>query len=357
MSGDGITSMHVIASDGLGGAENFFVRLTGALAEEGHPVTAVTRRGGEVGDQLAPGVRDERLSMANNFDPAALLGIRGLVRRQRPRIVQTYMSRATTLTRIPRRWGIPFIARLGGYYKLKYFNHAHYWVGNTRGICDYLVRGGLPAERVFHISNFVDPVVPSAERRTAVRHALGIPEDAFVVMGLGRLVPKKGFDLLIDAIDRVTRGDRPLHLLLVGDGRLREPLEAQAAPSGRVHFDGWQTATSPYFAAADLLVCPSREEPLGNVILEGWAHGLPVVSSASAGALELMTDERDGLIVPLDDSAALARRIDALYRDEGLRQTLAQSGRRTLDARHGRVSVVAAYVRLYREILERPGSA
>ena len=357
MSGDGISSMHIIASDGLGGAENFFIRLTGALAEDGHPVTAVTLRGGEVGDQLAPGVGDERLSMANNFDPAALFGIRALVKGRRPLIVQTYMSRATKLTRIPRRWGIPFIARLGGYYKLKYFRHAHYWVGNTKGICDYLVRGGLPADRVFHISNFVVPVPPSAANRAAVRAAAGIPENAFVVMGLGRLVPKKGFDLLIDAVSRLRQGERPVHLLLVGDGRLREALEAQAAPSDRVHFAGWQTATSPFFAAADLLVCPSREEPLGNVILEGWAHGLPVVSSASAGALELMTHESDGLVVPLDDAATLARGIGALYQDEGLRNALAESGRRTLELHHGKASVVAAYVSLYREILGRPGVA
>ena len=355
MSGDRIRSLHVIASEGLGGAENFFVRLTGALAAEGHPVTAVTRRGGEVGDQLASGVDDVRLSMGSNFDLFGFLGIRNLVRREQPQIVQTYMSRATNLTRIPRSWGIPLVARLGGYYKLKYFRHAHYWLGNTQGICDYLVREGLPADRVCHISSFVEPVEAASGSRAAVRAAAGSPDDAFVVMGLGRLVPKKGFDLLIEAMNRLAPGERPLHLLLVGDGPLRGDLETRAASSGRVHFAGWQTETSPFFAAAALLVCPSREEPLGNVILEGWAHGLPVVATATAGALELMTEGNDGLIVPLDDAAGLAKAVDALCRDESLRQALAENGRRTLVERHGRASVVAAYVSLYQEILERRG--
>ena len=355
MSDSSIPSLHVIASGGLGGAENFFIRLTGALAAAGHPVTAVTRRGGRVGDHLAGQVRDVRVSMANRFDVLGMHGIRRSTRLHHPAVVQTYMSRAAALTRLPARWRIPHVTRLGGYYKLKYFRHADYWIGNTRGICDYLVRGGMPAARVFHLSNFVDVEPAGADWRRRCREAAGIPDDALVAIALGRMVRKKGFDLLLDAAGRLPAdiAGRPLHWLLVGDGPLRADLEAHCratTAAGRVHFIGWQTPTAPWLVAADVLVCPSREEPLGNVILEGWVHGLPVVATATDGARELIADGADGLIVPLGDGAALASVLAELLADDAARRRLQVNGRRTLDLRHSRGAVVAAYEALYRKI-------
>jgi glycosyltransferase involved in cell wall biosynthesis len=63
-------------------------------------------------------------------------------------------------------------------------------------------------------------------------------------------------------------------------------------------------------AAADVLVCPSRHEPLGNVVIEAWAHAVPVVAAAAAGPAHLIDDGKTGLLVPKEDAAALAEAID-----------------------------------------------
>ncbi len=355
-----IHSMHIIASPALGGAENFYMRLVRALHEtEGHRVLAVNRRKSAVGLELGADLPQAQLGMRSTRDVLSMWQIRRLIRAERPAIVQTYMTRATTLTRVARESGAVHIARLGGFYKVKYFRHAHYWVGNTRGICDYLVSHGLPAERVFPISNFVDEGRPvSEDERHTLRHALGLPEDAYTVLALGRFTHKKGFDVLLDALARlpVQLAGRPVHLVLLGAGKVGEALEQQAEQLGlasRVHLPGWQTDPAPFFALADVFVCPSRHEPLGNVILEAWAHGVPVVSTTTDGGLELIRPGSDGLLVPIDDAHAMAGTLKEVLLDERLRSSLAQEGRQTLRLRHGKAAIVQAYDELYRHVLGR----
>ncbi|MEW6765590.1 MAG: glycosyltransferase [Pseudomonadota bacterium] len=349
-------SMHIIASQTLGGAESFYARVVHALHEEGQRVVAVTRHGAQLGQCLAPDIPRHETWMLGHHDLLSRWHIRRLIERERPAIVQTYMSRATDLTRVPRRADSVHIARLGGFYKLKYFRHADHWVGNTKGICDYLVRGGLPPERVHFISNFVDEGREvSADECLTARRSAGMPEDALVVIALGRLTRKKGFDILLDAFARLPASlhDRPLHLLLLGDGDLGDALRQRADQlgiDGRVHWTGWQTDPAPFFALADLFVCPSRHEPLGNVILEAWSHRVPVISTATDGGCELIEPGIDGLLVPPEDATALAGSMRELLADQGLRARLASAGRDTLLRRHGRDAIVRAYDALYHHV-------
>lgn len=353
-----ITSMHIIASQALGGAESFYMRLVSALHEtDGHRVMGINRTGSAVGAQLAGRVPLEQVHMRGHLDLWSMWRIHRLIQQHRPEIVQTYMSRATDLTRVPRSSHAVHIARLGGFYKLKYFRHADYWVGNTRGICDYLVSHGLPSDKVFFISNFVDEGRGvKEEERLALRHSLGLPEDAHIVLALGRFTRKKGFDVLLDSLARVPAevGQRPVHLVLLGEGDETDALHRQAEQlglAGRVHWTGWQTDPAPFFALADIFVCPSRHEPLGNVILEAWSHGIPVISTATDGGQELIRPGVDGLLVPVDDAHAMAGMLQDVLGNDALRSSLAREGLETLRQRHGKTAIVQAYDELYRHVL------
>ena len=347
------SSIQIIGSRGGGGAENFYVRLLRAMRDEGMDSAAVNPPGSVVADRLGDRVPQCHVPMGNVFSPLARWRLRRLIAARAPAIVQTWMGRATRLVRLRPGHGPVHVARLGGYYDLKGYRHAHAWIGNTRGICDYLVREGLPARRVFHIGNFVEPaVLPETGSLARLRRSLAIPDDALVILALGRLHPNKGFDTLIDAFARMPAeiGARPLHLLVVGDGPLRDELRAQAIRGHvdtRLHWAGWQDDTTPFYALADLFVCPSRHEPLGNVILEAWAHTRPVVATRSQGALELIEADHDGLLVPVDDPAALAQALGAALADEAGRRQLAERGLATLLARHSRRSVLDCYADTY----------
>lgn len=356
-----IHSIHIIGSRQLGGAEQFFLRLVSALDRQGLTVLAVSRPGGLVNEALNGTVPHQTIPMRNGWDFFSALKIRRLIHSARPSIVQTYMGRATRLTRLPRGSAAIHVARLGGYYKVKgYYQHAQAWVGNTRDICDYLVREGLPADRVYHIGNFA-PLAPSPADTVvqALRQSLQIPAEAVVLFALGRFIEKKGFADLLEAFARVPRviHGRPVILLVAGDGPLQKPLQRQArqlALTARLRWVGWQNDPGPFYDLADMLVCPSRQEPLGNVILEGWAHRLPVIATRTAGPLDLVTEEENGLLVEIGNPAALAARITALVKagPEDWRY-LAENGRRSVAQHHSEEAVVKAYLALYAGL--RPG--
>jgi glycosyltransferase involved in cell wall biosynthesis len=356
-----IRSIHVLGSHQLGGADWFFIRLVTALHRAGHPSLAVIRPDSPVRQVLPSEIEQVHLPMASKWDLYSRWRLTRLIGQRQPDVVQSYMGRATRLTRLPAGSHALHVARLGGYYKIDgYYRHAHAWVGNTQDICDFMVKEGLPPERVFYIGNFVpQPRVVGAEELRSLRARLGLAESAFVIFALGRMVLKKGFQDLLEAFARLdpTIGGRPLVLLIAGDGAQREPLVEAARQLGvasRVRWAGWQNDTTPYFALGDVFVCPSRHEPLGNVILEAWQHHLPMLSTRNEGAQSLVRDGENGLLAPLADPVGLAEAMKRMLAlSEAERDRLAEAGHATVQRAHHEDAVVAAYLALYEKL--RPG--
>lgn len=350
-------SLHIVGSKTLGGAERFYLRLIDALHRRQAPVQAVIRTASEVAACLPGGIPWHALPLRSVWDPLSRYEVRRLVHRLRPDIVQTYMGRATRCTHLERN-GPVHIARLGGYYKLGGYRHAHDWVCNTRGLCDYLVSNGFPARRVHHIPNFIEPPrnIGPDERR-ALRDGLGLGTDDLVLISAGRFVQVKGYRYLIEALARLPRDieGRRLRLLLLGDGPDRAALQAQADALGvteRIVWAGWQMEPGPFFAIADLVVFPSLErETLGNVILEAWAWGRPLVTARFRGAVEITAHGEDAWQVPCADAAALARGIFTVARDARLAQRMVGAGARKLQERFSETAVVDRYLELYDQLL------
>ncbi len=349
-------SLHVIGSRKGGGAERFFARLVAGLNEESTAL-AVVQPGSEVETWLDDSGSCYPLRMRNNWDLFARWQINKMVKNLSPDIVQTYMGRATRLTHLGRNSGSIHVARLGGYYAVKAYQHPDALVGNTHGICDYLVKQGIPAEKVFYIGNCVDePAEYSEGQLQLLRRDWKVPEDALLMTSVGRLHQNKGFPDLIDAMAKLPEeiNQRPLHLFLVGEGPMRDDLTTQveqAGLGGRVHFTGWQSEASLFYSACDIAVCPSRHEPLGNVILEAWSHNKPLVTTLNQGAQELVTPGEDGVVAEVKDSVSLSQSIEYALKmgAEDLLQ-MAQSGYQTLQREHSKDVVVSAYLNLYQKL-------
>ncbi|MBM3518063.1 MAG: glycosyltransferase, partial [Alphaproteobacteria bacterium] len=200
------------------------------------------------------------------------------------------------------------------------------------------------AARTHYLPNFVDarPAAPLA------RQALGCPETAPLLLALGRLHANKAFDVLLRALVALPGA----HLCIAGEGPERTTLTALARTLGvadRTGFLGWRDDAPALLATADVLVCPSRREPLGNVVIEAWAHGCPVVAAAAAGPAGLIRDDASGLLVPVEDVAALAAAITRALADAGLRRRLIAGGR----AAHAADFTEEAVVRRYLEFFGR----
>lgn len=348
------TSLQMVGSKALGGAERWFLRFSAALAERRAPAELAIRAGSELETMELPDLPLHRLPFKTVWDPFSRGAVSRLIRRIKPDVVQTYMGRATRLARVAPSAGPVQIARLGGYYALHPYRRAHAWIGNTKGLCDWMVREGLPADRVFHIYNFVDPPRPvTPERIASLRAELGIPEDAWVLMTAGRFVPVKGHAHLLDALSLLPPeiAGRPLRLVLLGEGVLGSQLRERAEQAGvadRIVWAGWRTDPGPYFQLADLVVFPSLdEETLGNVILEAWAWSRPLVTSGFRGAREIARHGEDAWCVPCGDGAALARGIEGMLGDPELAAAMVTRGLERVQTEFGRAPIMDRYLELY----------
>jgi len=324
----------VMAGSPAGGAELFYERLTTALHRAGDDVHAVVRRDeARAGRLRAAGLTPVELRFGGPFDLLTGPRLRRSLLRFGPRIVVAWMNRAA---RFAPRGDWVLAGRLGGFYDLSYYRRCDHLIANTRGIVDWITGQGWPAARVHHLPNFVDDMGKATPAR------LGIPKDQPILLALGRLHRNKAFDVLIRALPRLPG----IACVIAGEGPERNALEALARTEGvadRVHLAGWRTDTAALLAACDLFVCPSRHEPLGNVIIEAWSSRRPVVAAAAQGPVELISAGTDGLLVARDDPEALAEAIRTLLDDPSRRNALADAGRGRYEADFAEAPVVARW--------------
>ncbi|MFE9449289.1 glycosyltransferase [Streptomyces sp. NPDC006739] len=315
--------LHIITGLGVGGAEQQLRLLLRRLPVRCDVVTLTDP--GPVAEGLrADGVHVTHLGMGGNRDLGALPRLTRLIRTGRYDLVHTHLYRACLYGRIA--------ARLAGVRAVVATEHslgdsliegrrltpgvrALYLAGERLGrttvavsptVADRLRRWGVPGSRVRTIPNGVDADLFRYDevRRKEARIHYGIPEDAYVVGGLGRLAPGKRFDLLVRALDRLPADVR---LLLVGGGGQQQALWRTARDLGvadRVVLTGER----PYLtdsrdqapdlasllSAMDVLAAPSAEEAFGLAVLEALASGLPVLYTTCPAVDDLPPESAPG---------------------------------------------------------------
>ena len=160
-------------------------------------------------------------------------------------------------------------------------------------------------------------------------------------------------------LEALTLETRP-YLWIAGDGPLRAELAAQAERlrvTERVRFLGWREDRDALFGAADICVFPSRYEPHGTVTMEAWGHKTPLVAAAAAGPAAYVRDGEDGLLVPIDDAAALAAAIGRVIDQPALAARLVEGGWRRYQDEFTEAACVARYLELFHKLLaERAGT-
>jgi glycosyltransferase involved in cell wall biosynthesis len=339
--------LHLLGSGGEGGAETYFVELVAALQRAGvEQACAIRRNPGREKALAGAGVPVRPLSFGNPFDLFTRPGVAAMARATDARLLVAWMNRAARHT--PRGpWAR--VGRLGGYYKLKNYRGFDALVGNTQDIVDWVIAQGWPADRVRHIPNFA----AAPEEVTPVdRASLDTPEGAPLLLGMGRLHSAKAHDVSLKALKALPGA----YLWIAGVGSLEGQLKTLAQSLGvldRVRFLGWRPDPSSLYRAADVCLFPSRYEPLGNVVIQAWAHGLPVIAAASQGPAALIRDGEDGLLVPIDDDQALAAKAAALLADPMQRIRLIQNGHARVEAEFSQAAVIGQW----RELFAQYGAA
>jgi glycosyltransferase involved in cell wall biosynthesis len=206
--------------------------------------------------------------------------------------------------------------------------------------------------KIFHVES------AAAQR---VRAQWRLRDDDVMILAVGRMVYKKGFEFLIAALPEILARAPHARLVLVGYGDLRDALEQQAHAlglNGSVTFAGRvpRQEIPAYFGASDVVVVPSVRDEAGNVdglpnvVLEGMAAGKAIVASNIAGFPDVIRDGESGLLVPEKDSRALADAITKLAADASLRAQLGARARAEVRARLNWENVAKRFIRVYERV-------
>ena len=338
--------LQILGSAGDGGAETYFLSLTRALARQGlAQACAIRPHEARQAELQAAGIPVATAPFRGPFDFKSRGVVRRLAREQGAKALIAWMSRAA---RFSPKGPWARIGRLGGYYDLKYYRGFDVLVGNTRDIQAWMIRKGWPEDKTLYIPNFAEPGPEPA----LARAALDTPEGVPLFLALGRLHESKAHDVALKAMAQLPDA----WLWVAGSGPLEAELKVLAAELGvarRVRFLGWRTDASALYRAADACLFPSRYEPLGNVVIQAWAHGLPIVAAASKGPKDLISNNMDGLLVPVDDVDALVDAARRMIGESDLGPRLAEAGTKRVADEFSKAQVTAEW----RKLLGRYGAA
>ncbi len=214
-------------------------------------------------------------------------------------------------------------------------------VAVSRATRDFHVSQGVEASRIGVCYNGVDCDRFQPRENTGWLHReLSLDPSATLIATIGQIGPRKGQDLLIKAVCRLSDQWPKLHLLIIGErySTKTESREfeldlhrtvAAAGLSARVHWLGYRTDLDRLLNEIDLLVQSARQEPLGRVLLEGLAAGVPIIATDVGGTREIIDDNVSGWLLTPDDAELLAAAIARLSRDAETRSRLSAAARLT----------------------------
>jgi len=359
----------------VGGAEEMVLNLIRHLPARFEPVVCCINEAGPIGEEIRrTGVPFHVLHLDPGIRrPWHVLGIARHLRAVQPDIVHTFLLTASLYGRLGAILaGVPIV--IGTEVNIYEHKQPHHALaerllmrGTDRVVVSaesvrefYLRQVHADPARVDVIYNAVDwSQLQTTTPRDAMRSSLGVPQAATLAGIIARLTKQKAHQYLFDAMAS-TPELHALHLLVVGDGDLREELRAQVERLGlasRVHFLGARRDLGDLLAAIDLFVMPSLWEGLPLSMVLAMGAGLPVVATRVAGIPEVVRDGETGLLVPPADVPALGSALARLATDPALRRTMGAAAAAFVHPRFGVDGYVAALTDLYDRLLVAEGRA
>lgn len=383
--------VHIITRMILGGAqENTLLTCRGLHENPDYDVTLVTGPAlGPEGELLSEAeglgikvilVPELRRAIDPRRDWAAVRTLRRILRDIRPQIVHTHSSKAGILGRYAAHaervpvvvhtiHGLPFHPYEKGWRNALYTwleRKAARWSHRIVCVADAMTEQAVAAgvaDRSKFVTVYsgmeVETFLDCDWQRRAMRSRLGIRDDEFVIGKVARLFELKGYEYVIEAAKRIRDAHPNVRFLFVGDGILRERLEAQARRLGVrdwILFAGLVPASQvpTYLSAMDALVHASLREGLARVLPQALLAGKPVVSFDVDGAREVVIDGETGYLVPPKSVDGLVESLCALIEDPAKAAAMAARGRELCRERFRWQAMVEQLDRLYRELLAAP---
>lgn len=360
--------LHIIPTLDRSGAEKQLVMLARGLPRERFDVqVCVLTRSGPLGEDLdQAGIPWTLIGKRWKADPLAYFRLKRHIQDARPDLVQTWLfaansfGRAAALAARVKRivasersvdpwkswWQLAIDRRLA--------RRTDAIVVNSSGVSDFYSRHGLPADKFVVVPNGIEPPRPSRVSRADLLASLDLPGHVRLIGTVGRLWPQKRMKDLIWAADllKVIRDD--VHLLIVGDGPMRDRLERyrrQVRIEDKVHFLGHRDDVPDLLPHFDVFWLASGYEGLPNVVMEAMSAGVPVVATDIPGTRDLVQHDATGFLVRVGDRAAFARHTMQLLDDPALHGRIRAAAQTRMATEFNMERMIARYVGLYDRLL------
>lgn len=357
----------------VGGAEEMVLNLVRTLPERYEPVVACIHHAGPIGEEIRrTGVPFSVLDLNPGVSrPIDVVKLRNALQQLAPTIVHTFLLTGSLYGRFAAMMaGVPVVIGTEvNIYEKKRPSHARaeQWlmrgtdavVVSAASVRDFYVEqvNADPA-KVEVIYNAVDwSQLQSTMSRDEFRDAIGVPRDAVAAGIIARLTEQKAHGVLFDAMAAHPQLQQ-LHLVVVGDGELREPLKqrvAQLGLAGRVHFLGARRDLGNILGAVDLFTMPSLWEGLPLSLVLAMGAALPVVATRVAGVPEVVQHNVSGLLVAPGKSDELGDALARVATDATLRRSLGEQARAFVTPRFGFEQYVDSVTGLYDRLLAAKG--
>lgn len=340
----------LMLSQGLGGAERYFVDLCGALADRGHAVQAIFHR-----DFVA---RNELEAHANiqcvpvriwvGWDLWARRTIREQVRQFSPQVMQAHLARGARIGgAVCTSLKVPLTVKTHNRVNLKYYPYVDHFIATTAAQKTYLMTHGIAEDRVSIIPNF--SALAAVDDVAMLHHPIRF-------CSYGRMVQKKGFDVLLRAFRLfLDRGNQGL-LQIGGDGAERGALEKLAVElnlNAHVEFVGWIAHPAQILDACDVFVLPSLDEPFGIVLLEAMARGKAIIATRTQGPLEIF-DNAAAWLVDIGDEIGLTDALSYAAQHPEAVALKAEAALKCFKQTYATDAVIPRILEVYEAMLTKP---
>lgn len=360
-----IPILYLITELSVGGAQTVLLHLLTHLNRERFtPVVVCLYNGdGATAKRIkALGIPVIDVQMTRKYNVFALGRVSQLIRKYQPTIIHASLFHTNILARLlSPLTGTPIVIsteqtmNLEGKLRHKINRFTAPLVDKVVANADnvqqfYANQVGIPSEKLVLIYDGVKTSDKPLISQTKARERLGLPLDSLIFGTIGRIDPVKGLDVLIQALPKIDEG----MLVLVGKGPDRSRLEALSKKlnlADKIHWAGYQSDVFEVLPAFDIFIQSSFREGLPSAILEAMSAGLPIIATTVGGTPEIVKEMETGLLVPPNDSGALATAINHLAKQPQLQQQMGQKGMKRIEKNFTLPRMISQYEQLYDQLL------
>jgi len=354
----------------LGGGERHFADLTNNLAGRGHDVYVAVSHETPLlaGLNSVPKENLFELRMRNSLDLRSANRLSKIIKQFEIEIIHAHVGRDYSLAAVAslRSGNVPFVLTRHVLFPInrinrKVLSRATRFIAVSHAVALSLKDQKIvDQEKIVTIHNGID--IDRFQMNYQARSNITVDKGSrsrLLVGMIGHIAAIKGQDVFVRGGAEIVRQRDDVDLVILGDdksndGKARAEVETLIKDLGvedRCRLVGWQDDVGKFLAGLDVFVSPSRSEPFGLVIIEAMASGIPVVATASEGAMEIIEENHTGRLVPIGDHTALAAATLELLNDDEARDRLSRNAFEAVKDRFSLGRMVDRTEALYREVL------